>query len=249
MRLNKFIAAQGICSRRKADALIEAGEVAVNGSISTLGVHLKAGDLVEVSGEKYTFSESVTSKRKMVYLALNKPAGIEATCSADVSDNLIDYMLSKPRFEHFSQYRLYPIGRLDKASRGLLLITNDGNLTHKLTHPSFEHKKTYHVRLEEPITEEFLMYFGRGAKIEIKKGVLKQTQRCEPVKLNSHTFEVSLHQGFNQQIRKLSYKLGNEVVDLRRIAFAGIQLKDLRISEGDFCELEYKLIQKLGNLA
>ena len=254
MRLNKFLADQGLCSRRQADLKISQGLVSVNTVTVNLGYCLESGDTVTCAGKEYVYNPK--DSQRLIYLALNKPMGIECTCNEEIEGNLIHFLEKNPKFqelkelftsssksagEGISELRLYPIGRLDKNSRGLLILTNDGDITHKLSHPKFEHEKEYLVTVDKPITKKFLKDLSAGVEIIIKKnGVKAKTLPC-PVNQESETsFKIILKQGYKRQIRQSCKVLGYEVVDLLRFRIVKLNLYELSLNEGEF-----KLIDNL----
>jgi 23S rRNA pseudouridine2604 synthase len=214
--LNKFIASTGRCSRREADRLIEAGRVLLNGDIAQRGNRVEPGDVVLLDGEE------LTQKPQAVYLALNKPPGI--TCTTDQRDptNIIDY-LNYPE-------RIFPIGRLDKASTGLLLLTNDGDIVNKILRVENAHEKEYIVTVNKNINAAFLRKMAAGVPI---LGTV--TKRCEVQKINARTFRIILTQGLNRQIRRMCEFLGYEVRTLKRIRIMNVRLD--KQPEGELREL------------
>jgi len=246
MRLNKFIAEQGICSRRQADEKIKQGLILVNQKTTTVGYILEVGDIVNYKGQNFPYRNQETEP-KLIYIALNKPVGIECTCSEAIKNNLISFLYKQKAFKEIimgpasSMPRLYPIGRLDKNSRGLLILTNDGELTHKLSHPKFEHEKEYLVTVNKSITKEFLLNLSRGVEIIVKKdGSKARTLPCPVKQETSHSFKIILKQGYKRQIRQCCKVLGYEVVDLLRFRIAKLNLYELSLNEGEF-----KLIDNL----
>jgi 23S rRNA pseudouridine2604 synthase len=214
--LNKFIASTGRCSRREADRLIEAGRVLLNGEIAKRGNRVEPGDTVLLDGEQ------LTQKPRAVYLALNKPPGI--TCTTDQRDptNIIDY-LNYPE-------RIFPIGRLDKASTGLLLLTNDGDIVNKILRVENDHEKEYIVTVNKNINAAFLRKMANGVPI---LGTV--TKRCEVQKINARTFRIILTQGLNRQIRRMCEFLGYEVRTLKRVRIMNVRLG--KQPEGELREL------------
>ena len=197
IRLNKYIASSGLCSRREADTLIEQGKVTINGIAAVQGTKVIPGDVVEVSGQKITPDDS------MVYIAFNKPLGV--TCTTDKRDpsNIIDYI-------GYSE-RIFPVGRLDKNSSGLILLTNDGSIVNKLLRAENGHEKEYLVTVNRPYDKDFIR--------SMESGVPVLGQLTLPCKL--------LHQGLNRQIRRMCEYLGYKVTRLKRIRFMNITLGDL----------------------
>jgi 23S rRNA pseudouridine2604 synthase len=248
MRLNKFLADQGLCSRRQADLKISQGLVSVNAVIVNLGYCLENGDRVSYEGKDYFYNAE--NSLKLIYLALNKPMGVECTCNKEIEGNLIDFLEKNPKFqalkelftsssknaeEGISELRLYPIGRLDKNSRGLIILTNDGDITHKLSHPKFEHEKEYLVTVDKPITKKFLKDLSTGVEIIIKKnGIKARTLPCLVNQESEESFKIILKQGYKRQIRQSCKVLGYKVLDLLRFRIAKLNLYELSLDEGEF---------------
>jgi len=208
IRINKYIASSGLCSRREADTLIENGKVSINGAIAVQGSKVNKGDIVEVNGQ------IITPEDDMVYIAFNKPLGI--TCTTDTRDpsNIIDYI----GFEE----RIFPVGRLDKNSSGLIILTNDGSIVNKLLRAENGHEKEYLVTVNRPYDKEFIN------KMESGVPVLGQlTLPCTLKPVNNKSFKITLHQGLNRQIRRMCEYLGYKVTKLKRIRFLNIILGDL----------------------
>jgi len=214
MRLAKYLAQCGIGSRREACRLIEARRITLNGKIAKhtdpirLDGSLNCLDSIELDGTPIAKAET------LAYWIFNKAAGTDCRLLEQDETSLIHRLPKAPR--------LYPVGRLDKDSRGLLLLTNDGELTHKLMHPSFAHSKTYHVRLDRPFTDDFVEQMACGVNY---KDV--QTLPCQVRRLSSDSFEIMLTQGLNRQIRRMSSALGYKVIDLQRVALMTLTLGSL----------------------
>ncbi|MFM7459105.1 MAG: pseudouridine synthase [bacterium] len=248
MRLNKFLADQGLCSRRQADLKISQGLVSVNAITVSLGYCLEGGDTVTYEGRGYIYKPE--NSQRLIYLALNKPVGVECTCNKEIEGNLIHFLEKNPKFQELNkllinnqngmkestpQLRLYPIGRLDKNSRGLLILTNDGDITHKLSHPKFEHEKEYLVTVDKPITKKFLKDLSAGVEIIIKKNDVKaRTLPCLVNQESETSFKIILKQGYKRQIRQSCKVLGYEVLDLLRFRIAKLNLYELSLDEGEF---------------
>ncbi|WP_281671323.1 pseudouridine synthase [Rikenella microfusus] len=215
MRLNRFIAMSGVCSRREADELIEAGEVTVNGvMVDKLGSKVRPGkDEVRLNGE-------LLKGEKKVYILLNKPKGYVTTVDDPHADRTVIDLLKGECKE-----RVYPVGRLDKNTTGVLLLTNDGNLTKELTHPSFAKKKIYHVFLDKPCTETDLEKLTEG--VELEDGPI-YADEVSFVDGNRKEVGVELHSGRNRIVRRMFEALGYEVVKLDRVYFAGLTKMGLR---------------------
>lgn len=205
-RLNKYIGETGYCSRREADALIEAGRVTVNDQPATMGMKVMEGDRVCIDGKPIG-----ENKEQPVYLAFNKPVGIECTTNRDVKDNIVDY-INYP-------IRIFPIGRLDKASEGLIFLTNDGDIVNKILRARNNHEKEYTVTVNKPITERFISRMSNGIPI-----LDTVTRKCEVTQLSKYAFKIILTQGLNRQIRRMCEYLGYEVVTLKRIRIINISL-------------------------
>lgn len=212
MRLNKFLSEAGVCSRREADRQIEAGKVLVNGLVATLGTQVSEEDEVKF-GDKII--QAVTEK---VVLAFYKPVGIECTSSRDVKDNIIDYIKFPTR--------IFPVGRLDKNSEGLILMTNDGDLSNGILKARYFHEKEYLVTVNRTITRTFLTLMSEG--VEILETV---TRPCTVEYVDDYTFRIILTQGLNRQIRRMCEALEYEVVKLKRIRVSNILLGDLKKGE------------------
>lgn len=211
VRLQKFLSMAGFCSRRKGETYITQGKVKVNGrTITELGTKVDPDvDGVEVDGQMLLLQQ------ELIYIALNKPKGYITSCEQKGEPIVIDLI-------HIPQ-RIYPVGRLDKDSTGLLLLTNDGDLHHRLLHPSFDHEKEYIVTTALPISAESLAI--------MRKGMFIQGQKTRPAKvkrLSSHQFIIQLKEGKNRQIRRMVRKLHNHVSRLKRIRVAGVELSDLQ---------------------
>jgi len=212
-RLNKYLADRGVCSRRKADVLIEQGSVFVNGKKAELGLKVDGEDEIVVSGEKLSFQ-----KPKEVYLAFHKPVGIITSVDPEAHDNVIEY-INYPE-------RIFPIGRLDVASSGLLLMTNDGILSERITHPRFDHDKEYVVTVDRAIEDKDLETMRRGIII---LGSL--TKPAHVVRASEDTFHITLTEGRNRQIRRMCEELGYEVKKLMRIRVMNIKLGEMEVGE------------------
>ena len=208
IRLNKYIASSGLCSRREADTLIESGKVTINGIVAVQGSKVLDGDVVEVNGR------NVTPEDDMVYIAFNKPLGI--TCTTDTRDpsNIIDYI-------GFDE-RIFPVGRLDKNSSGLILLTNDGSIVNKLLRAENGHEKEYLVTVNRPYDKAFIKSMESGVPV-----LGQLTLPCKLKPAGDRTFKIILHQGLNRQIRRMCEYLGYKVTKLKRIRFMNINLGDL----------------------
>ena len=223
-RLNKFISEKGYCSRREADKLIEDGRVTINGIVPQMGTKVKPSDKVCIDGVSINETEE-----KLVYLAFNKPEGIECTTNIDVPDNIIDY-IDYPT-------RIFPVGRLDKYSSGLILLTNDGEIVNKILRARNNHDKEYLVKVDRPISKEFIKQMGNGVPI-----LDTVTRKCRVEKITSFTFKIILTQGLNRQIRRMCSFLDYEVVELKRTRILNISL-DLPL--GQYRDLEEEELSEL----
>jgi 23S rRNA pseudouridine2604 synthase len=224
MRLNKHISESGICSRREADAWIAAGRVTVNGAPAALGTRVEPGDDVRVDGQP------LPRRRTAVYLALNKPRGITCTTERDVSGNIVDFV-GYPE-------RIFPIGRLDKDSEGLILLTNDGDIVNEILRVEHGHEKEYLVTVEQPVTESFLQMMAAGVRI----GGVK-TRPAVVTRAGRDRFRIVLTQGLNRQIRRMCSALGWRVQRLLRVRIMHIRLGDL--APGRWRELTAEEIREL----
>ena len=205
IRLNKYIASSGLCSRREADTLIENGKVTINGVVAIQGSKVDPGDIVEVSGRK------ISPDNEMIYIAFNKPLGI--TCTTDRRDpsNIIDYI-------GFDE-RIFPVGRLDKNSSGLILLTNDGSIVNKLLRAENGHEKEYLVTVNRPYDKDFIRSMESGVPV-----LGQLTLPCKIKPSGDKSFKIILHQGLNRQIRRMCEYLGYKVTRLKRIRFMNIML-------------------------
>jgi 23S rRNA pseudouridine2604 synthase len=209
MRLNKYISETGVCSRREADKWIEAGRVTLNGQPATLGTQVAVGDEVRIDGD------SIGVKKKQVYSALNKPAGIICTTEAHIEDNIIDHV-------GFPE-RIFPVGRLDRDSEGLILLTNNGDIVNEILRSENNHEKEYLVSVDRPITDLSLRMLAGGVKI---MGEL--TKPSKVARVNAQSFRIILTQGLNRQIRRMCSALGYKAQRLQRVRIMNIHLGNLR---------------------
>ena len=212
MRINKFLSEAGKSSRRGADRLIEDGRVFVNGKRAKIGMRVEPGDKVLVDGNE------VFIARNNVYIALNKPVGITSTTEKDVPGNIADFV-NHP-------FRVFHIGRLDKDSDGLILLTNDGDIVNEILRPENEHEKEYIVSVDRPITDEFLKNMSEGVHILGTKTLPTQVEQ-----LSKFEFKIILRQGLNRQIRRMCEELGYEIFRLQRIRIMNIELGNLPIGD------------------
>ena len=233
VRLQKFMAEQGVASRRKSEDLIRAGKVKVNGHVAEIGMKINPRkDLVTVGKQKLTNVKN----RKMVYVMLNKPRGYVTTVSDELGRKTVMDLL--PDFG----CRIYPVGRLDKDSEGLLLLTNDGSFTNCMTHPSHEYAKVYRVTVRPSVNDDILFNLRNGIEIDGR-----MTAPCEVTVLteeeNRVVLEFILHEGRNRQIRKMCESQGLEVARLKRISIGPVKLGMLK--QGDYRELSEQDVKKL----
>jgi 23S rRNA pseudouridine2604 synthase len=210
VRLNKYLGETGVCSRREADAWIEAGRVQVNGVTAVLGTQVQEGDEVLLDGEP------VVARPQRVYLALNKPVGVECTTDRDVPDNIVDFVGHRER--------VFPIGRLDKDSEGLILLTNDGDIVNRVLRAEHEHEKEYIVSVDRPLTSEFLESMASGVPI-----LDTVTNPCKVRQIGRNTFRIVLTQGLNRQIRRMCEHFDYTVRRLQRVRIMHIHLGDLPV--------------------
>ncbi|UHO40276.1 rRNA pseudouridine synthase [Chryseobacterium capnotolerans] len=215
IRLNKYIANSGICSRREADELITQGLVEVNGKVVTeMGYQVQKTDRVVFDGQSIT-------PEKPVYVLLNKPKGYISTTKDDKARKTVMDLVANA-----SPYRLFPVGRLDRSTTGVILLTNDGHMTKKLTHPSFDAKKIYHVTLDKKLTGEDLRLIAEGIRLDEGVAVVDQISYIEGKPKNEIGIEI--HIGWNRVIRRIFQRLGYEVESLDRVMFAGLTKKNIK---------------------
>lgn len=212
-RLNKYLAEKNIASRREADALIAAGKVFVNGTKAVMGMQVGETDTVEVRN----------NTKEYAYFAYNKPIGI-VTATPQRGETDIVHHTKFPT-------KVFPVGRLDKDSHGLIIMTNDGRITKQMLDPKYEHEKEYEVEVDEPITAEFLKQMSGGVEIETNKKVKHDTKPAKLKKLGAKKFSIILTEGKNRQIRRMCEVLGYEVVDLKRIRIGKVLLGNLKHGE------------------
>ena len=210
--LNKYISSTGICSRREADKWIESGRVLLNGKVAIKGNRVELGDQVTVDGTL------IKSKPKLVYIMLNKPPGITSTTDLKDPDNIIDF-LNHPQ-------RIFPIGRLDKPSTGLILLTNDGDIVNKILREENEHEKEYIVTVNKPITDDFINRMSKPIPMLGTK-----TKPCKVQRLKKNIFKITLTQGLNRQIRRMVEFCDYRVVTLKRVRIMHLNLDDLKVGK------------------
>lgn len=226
MRLQKFLSKAGICSRRKGEEYIKAGFVRVNSTVVT-----ELGTKIDPEKDRIEFKgKVVVPENNLVYIALNKPKGYVTSCSHPREKIVLD-LIDIPQ-------RVYPIGRLDKDSTGLLILTNDGDLHHRLLHPSFDHEKEYDVTVSKPITDGALQNIAEGMPMMGRK-----TRPAKITRISSRRFRIVLKEGKNRQIRRMVRKVGNQVARLKRIRISKIGLD--RLEEGTWRYLTEKEIKSL----
>ena len=235
IRLNKFLSEAGVCSRREADRLIESGQVTVDGKRAETGMKVTEANIVRV-GKKEVRPKG---KDEMVLLAVNKPVGIVCTEEKREKNNIIDFLKYPTRITY--------IGRLDKDSEGLILMTNNGDIINKMMRAGNEHEKEYKVTVDKPITDEFIEKMGSGVPI-----LDTVTRKCKVEKIGKYTFRIIWTQGLNRQIRRMCEYLGYKVTRLQRLRVMNIKLGDLKpgtyrhVSEEEIKEL-YELIKYSSN--
>ncbi|MDO7908689.1 23S rRNA pseudouridine(2604) synthase RluF [Paenibacillus sp. JX-17] len=227
MRINKFISETGFCSRREADRLVDSGRVTINGEKAVLGSQAEEGDDVRVDGKP------VAAKRKHVYIALHKPVGITSTTEQHIQGNIVDFV-GHPE-------RIFPIGRLDKDSEGLILLTNDGDIVNKILRAEGKHEKEYIVTVDRPITPSFVQGMSSGVKI-----LGERTLPCKVTRMSERVFRIILTEGKNRQIRRMCAAFGYEVRQLKRIRIMNIQLGSLK--NGAWRDLTPEEKQELGKM-
>ncbi len=233
MRINKFISETGYCSRREADKLVESGRVTINGATAELGSQAEAGDDVRIDGRQ------IGEQTKHVYIALNKPVGITSTTERHVKGNIVDYVGHNER--------IFPIGRLDKDSEGLILLTNDGDIVNPVLRSEGKHEKEYIVTVDRPVTPKFLEGMASGVHI-----LGSMTLPCKVTRIRERSFRIVLTEGRNRQIRRMCSAFGYSVRRLQRVRIMNIQLgtlptgqwRDLTDAEKQqlFTDLNYRTV-------
>ncbi len=234
-RLNKFISNSGYCSRREADKLIEEGKVKINGKVAALGDKVYPKQRITVEGNL------IKHDIEPIYIAFNKPVGIVSTTDPNEKANIIDFICHEER--------IFPIGRLDKDSQGLILLTNDGDIVNKILRVGNNHEKLYNVTVDRPITDEFIEKMENGVPI-----LDRVTRKCRITKINPNTFEIALTQGLNRQIRRMCTYFDYEVIKLERTQIMNIKLgklglgtyRDLNPSE---LEILFEMLEESDNSA
>lgn len=233
MRINKFLSSAGIVSRRGADKWIEAGRITINGQLAELGSRVEEGDEVRADGEIVKLEE------ELVYILLNKPVGITSTTERHIEGNVVDFV-NHP-------LRIFHIGRLDKDSNGLLLLTNDGDIVNEILREEHGHEKEYIVTVDQPITKDFIRQMESGVQI-----LGTTTKPCKVQQLGARKFNITLTQGLNRQIRRMCSALGYHVQTLQRTRILNIHLGDLPIGKWrdlttDERETMFKMLQYKPN--
>ncbi len=226
-RLNKYISSSGICSRREADRFIENGNVTINGKRASVGMRVLPGQKVRVNGNL------IVNDIEPVYIMLNKPVGVLSTTDSADKDNIVDFV-GHPQ-------RIFPIGRLDKDSQGLILLTNDGDIINKILRAGNNHKKEYVVTVNNPVTDDFLTRMSQGVPI-----LDRVTRKCQLKKLSTNSFEIILTQGLNRQIRRMCEYFDYEVTRLERTKIMNVKLGNLK--QGDWRDLTENELEVLFDM-
>jgi len=228
IRINKFLSESGYCSRRKADKMIEDGRIKINGMLCVMGEKVSISDKISIDDKLIYFS-----KKEPIYIAFNKPTGVVCTTDTRVEkNNIIDY-IGHPE-------RIFPIGRLDKDSQGLILLTNDGDIVNKILRSRNNHQKEYIVRVDKPITNDFIQRMSNGVPI-----LDTITKKCYVNKISNFEFKIILTQGLNRQIRRMCEVLKYKVKKLKRIRIMNIHLN---VDLGKWRNLEKKELNELNRL-
>ena len=212
MRLNKFLSETGMCSRREADAWIVSGRVSINGKRAELGTQVTETDEVRVDNHVV----GTRKKKKKIYICLNKPVGITCTTEHGVKDNIVDFI--------GHEERIFPIGRLDKESEGLILLTNNGDIVNEILRSEKNHEKEYLVTVDKPVTDTFLAGMAGGVRILDTK-----TKTCKVSRVGKYEFRIILTQGLNRQIRRMCEVFGYDVRRLQRVRIVNIMLGGLKL--------------------
>ena len=211
-RLNKYISETGFCSRREADKMIDKGAVTVNGKIPELGTKVSSTDYIEIHGKP------LKNREELIYIAFNKPIGITCTTEHKVNGNIIDF-INFPK-------RIFPIGRLDKLSQGLIFLTNDGDIVNKILRSGNNHEKEYIVTVDKPISPDFIKNMAKGITI-----LNTITKKCFVKKESKYVFRIILTQGLNRQIRRMCESLAYNVIKLERLRIMNVSLGNLPIGK------------------
>jgi 23S rRNA pseudouridine2604 synthase len=220
MRVNKYISEAGLCSRREADDLLIAGRVTINGELVSTGAKALEGDEVRVDGEivRARILATTPAAKKAVYIALNKPVGITCTTDHGVDGNIIDFV------DH--PQRIFPIGRLDKDSEGLILLTSNGDIVNEILRSENHHEKEYLVAVNKAVTDDFLSGMAKGVRIHGQ-----MTQPCRVRRIAKFGFSIVLTQGLNRQIRLMAAAFGYRVTQLRRVRIVNVKLAHLKVGQ------------------
>jgi 23S rRNA pseudouridine2604 synthase len=218
MRLNKHIAETGFCSRREADRLIAEKRVTLNSKATGMGSQVEEGDEVRIDGQPLLARRAASATRRHVYIALNKPVGITCTTDSEVGGNIVDFV------DH--RERIFPVGRLDKESEGLILLTSNGDIVNEILRSENRHEKEYLVAVNKPVTQEFLTGMSRGVRIHYQ-----MTKPCKATRLAKFGFRIVLTQGLNRQIRLMADAFGYRVTQLRRVRIVNIKLGVLKVGQ------------------
>ncbi len=226
LRINKYLSSIGYCSRREADRLLEQGKIQVDGHTALVGERVTKEQNITVNGIP------VGEKPREIVIAFNKPKGIVCTSSVKEKNNIVDYL-------HFPT-RIYPVGRLDKDSTGLILLTNDGELTDRILRGKNNHEKEYLVTVQKPLRPEIVRAMEQGVPI-----LDTMTRPCQIIQIDSHTFRIILTQGLNRQIRRMCEYFGNKVITLKRVRVMNIHLGELK--EGTWREITGNELEELKN--
>ena len=230
MRLNKYLSSHGVCSRREADRLIEEGRVSVNGETASTGLQVNEGDLITVDGKP------VRETVEEIFLAVNKPRGVVVTTDRTWGDRVLEDIIS-------CRERVFAVGRLDKESEGLILMTNNGDASNLIQKAHERHEKEYVVSVDRPVTEQFLKGMRSGVLLE---EIGRTTRPCTVSKIDDHSFDIVLTEGMNRQIRRMCSSFGYRVTLLKRIRIMNILLGDL--PSGASRELTREEIRKIKTL-
>ena len=230
MRLNKYLSSHGVCSRREADRLIEEGRVSVNGETASTGLQVNEGDLITVDGKP------VRETVEEIFLAVNKPRGVVVTTDRTWGDRVLEDIIS-------CRERVFAVGRLDKESEGLILMTNNGDASNLIQKAHERHEKEYVVSVDRPVTEQFLKGMSSGVLLE---ELGRTTRPCSVRKIDDHSFDIVLTEGMNRQIRRMCSSFGYRVTSLKRIRIMNILLGDL--PSGASRELTREEIRKIKTL-
>ena len=228
IRINKFLSESGYCSRRKADKMIEDGRIKINGILCVMGEKVSMSDKISIDDKLIHFS-----KKEPIYIAFNKPTGVVCTTDTRVEKNNIIDFIGHPE-------RIFPIGRLDKDSQGLILLTNDGDIVNKILRSRNNHQKEYIVRVDKPITNDFIQKMSNGVPI-----LDTITKKCYVNKISNFEFKIILTQGLNRQIRRMCEVLKYKVKKLKRIRIMNIHLN---VDLGKWRNLEKKELNELNRL-